>query len=48
MDNIVQRIDELIKKLNQDFIDSVKSPDKEYYQKRLELMNQIKGKTIWQ
>lgn len=37
-----------IKVLNQDFINSVKSPDKEYYQKRLELMNQIKGKTIWQ
>ena len=37
-----------IKKLNQDFIDSVKSPDKEYYQKRLELMNQIQGKILWQ
>ena len=38
----------LIKVLNQDFIDSLKSQDKKYYQKRLELMNQIKGKTIWQ
>ena len=37
-----------IKILNQDFINSVKSPDKEYYQKRFELMNQIQGKTIWQ
>ena len=37
-----------IKKLNQDFIDSVKSPDKEYYQKRLELMNEIQGKILWQ
>ena len=38
----------LIKVLNQDFIDSLKSQDKKYYQKRMELMNQIKGKTIWQ
>ena len=38
----------LIKVLNQDFIDSLKSQDKKYYEKRLELMNQIEGKTIWQ
>ena len=37
-----------IKKLNQNFINSVKSPDKEYYQKRFELMNQIQGKILWQ
>ena len=37
-----------IKIFNQDFIDSVKSPDKEYYQKRFELMNKIQGTTIWQ
>ena len=37
-----------IKVLNQDFIDSLKAQDKKYYQKRLELMNQIEGKTIWQ
>ena len=37
-----------IKVLNQDFIDSLKTQDKKYYQKRLELMNQIEGKTIWQ
>ena len=34
--------------LNQDFIDSLKAQDKKYYEKRLELMNQIEGKTIWQ
>ena len=38
----------MIKVLNQDFIDSLKTQDKKYYQKRLELMNQIEGKTIWQ
>ena len=38
----------MIKILNQDFIDSLKAQDKKYYQKRLELMNQIEGKTIWQ
>ncbi len=38
----------LIKLLNQDFIDSLKTQDKKYYQKRMELMNQIEGKTIWQ
>ena len=38
----------MIKVLNQDFIDSLKAQDKKYYQKRLELMNQIEGKTIWQ
>ena len=37
-----------IKVLNQDFIDGLKTQDKKYYQKRLELMNQIEGKTIWQ
>ena len=38
----------MIKILNQDFIDSLKAQDKKYYQKRLELMNQIEEKTIWQ
>ena len=38
----------MIKILNQDFIDSLKAQDKKYYEKRLELMNQIEGKTIWQ
>ena len=38
----------MIKLLNQDFIDSLKSQDKKYYQTRMELMNQIEGKTIWQ
>lgn len=38
----------MIKVLNQDFIDSLKSQDKKYYEKRFELMNQIEGKTIWQ
>ena len=38
----------MIKILNQDFIDSLKSQDKKYYEKRLELMKQIEGKTIWQ
>ena len=38
----------MIKILNQDFIDSLKSQNKKYYEKRFELMNQIEGKTIWQ
>ena len=36
-----------IKKLNEDFISNQSEIDKKYYRKRLELVNEIQGKTIW-
>ena len=39
--------DSLIKKLDENFINSLSSIDQNYYRKRLELCNKITGKTIW-